>query len=260
MIKSSICITSVKSTVLSLMGIRPSDDNAPANEQVIKMADGKTADRVVIYNPDAVATWLYEKYTDKFAKAEKVSDLAISMRSVMPSVTPVCFGSMYSGVMPEVHGITKYVKPVLKIETLFDKMLAEGKKCAIVSTAGDSISKIFLERDMDYFIYPHWRLVNRKALNLIKEDKYDLIVIYNPNYDTCMHANGPEGRVSLRALDRNIEFYGKMVDTIRRQKNDHTYFYGFCPDHGCHRIDGGLGSHGLDMEEDMNTMHFYGIK
>ena len=31
-------------------------------------------------------------------------------------------------------------------------------------------------------------------------------------------------------------------------------------DHGCHEIDGECGSHGLDMEEDMNVIHFYGIK
>ena len=31
----------------------------------------------------------------------------------------------------------------------------------------------------------------------------------------------------------------------------------FLPDHGCHEIDGQLGSHGLDMYEDMNVIHFY---
>ena len=30
-------------------------------------------------------------------------------------------------------------------------------------------------------------------------------------------------------------------------------------DHGCHEIDGGCGSHGLDMPEDLNIHHFYGI-
>lgn len=59
----------------------------------------------------------------------------------MPSVTPVCFASMYSGVMPEIHGIMRYEKPVLKIKTVFDALAAAGKRCAIVSTEGDSISK-----------------------------------------------------------------------------------------------------------------------
>jgi hypothetical protein len=28
-------------------------------------------------------------------------------------------------------------------------------------------------------------------------------------------------------------------------------------DHGCHEIDGGHGSHGLDMPEDINIVHLY---
>ena len=36
--------------------------------------------------------------------------------------------------------------------------------------------------------------------------------------------------------------------------------FAFLPDHGCHEIDGNLRSHGLDMEEDMNIIHFYGFE
>ena len=255
-----ICLTSVKATVLELFGLEKSADDDSANPEILKLAGGRKIDRAVIYNPDAVALWLYEKYNKKFVPAEECSDISIPLRSVMPSVTPVCFASMYSGVLPEKHGITKYMKPVLKCETLFDRMLAAGKKCAIVSTAGDSISKIFLERDMDYFIYPTEWQVNRKALKLIKEDKYDLIVIYNGNFDAAMHHHGPEAKKSLRVLDKNIAVYDKIIKAIRKYYGKHRVFYGFCPDHGCHEIDGKAGSHGLDCYDDMEIIHFYGIK
>ena len=32
---------------------------------------------------------------------------------------------------------------------------------------------------------------------------------------------------------------------------------GFAMDYGCHKIDGGCGSHGLDMPEDINIVHLY---
>ncbi len=259
-IKKSVCLTSVKATVLELFGLKKSEDDAPANEEILKYNAGKVIDRAVIYNPDAVALWIYEKYKDKFTAADDSSDLIMPLRSVMPSVTPVCFASMYSGVMPEKHGIQKYEKPVLTCDTLFDRMTAAGKKCAICSTTGDSISKIFLERNMDYFIYPTVRQVNFKALRLIKQDKYDLIVVYNGNYDSTMHHNGPEARKSLGALEKNIAAYQKIVSAIKKRYKKHRVFYGFCPDHGCHEIDGNAGSHGLDCEEDMNIIHFYGIK
>ena len=262
--ENQVCITSVKNTVQQALGISPSEQQAPANAQVLSLLNeklnGQKADRAVIYNPDAVAWWIFEKYNDMFAPALAKSGAVMKMRSVMPSVTPVCFGSMYSGVMPETHGIMKYEKPVLTVETLFDVMVREGRKAAIVSTTGDSISKIFLKRDIDYFIYPSVRLVNRKALQLIREDRHDLIVIYNGNYDASMHATGPEGRLAIKSLAKNIKFYRKMTDAVEKYMKTRNVLYGFCPDHGCHAIDSGRGSHGLDMEEDMNVVHLYNVK
>ncbi len=260
-IRNSICLTSVDGTVSEIMGVEKSENTNPVLLSLAeKKLKGRHADRAVLYNPDAVALWLYQKYTELFTDAVLASDIAMPVLSVMPSVTPVCFASMYSGVMPSVHGIQKYEKPVLTVNTLFDTFIKAGKKCAIVSTARDSISCIFLEREMDYFIYESIEEVNEKALQLIDEDIYDLIVIYNGNYDGTMHKFGPESEESIGALKHNIAFYKELTDKIKTQWKSHDVLYGFLPDHGCHEIDGECGSHGLDMEEDMNIIHFYGIK
>lgn len=260
-IRNSICLTTVKDTVAEIMGIENEGKINPVLSSLAKeKLSGRKADRAVLYNPDAVALWLYQKYTHLFTDAVVSSDIALPILSVMPSVTPVCFASMYTGVMPEIHGIQKYEKPVLKVNTIFDTFIKAGKKCAIVSTARDSISCIFLEREMDYFIYESVEEVNKKALELIDEDIYDLIVIYNGNYDGTMHKFGPEAEESINALKHNIAFYKKLTDKIKSEWKNHDVLYGFLPDHGCHEIDGDCGSHGLDMEEDMNIIHFYGIK
>ena len=260
-IRNSICLTTVESTVAEIMGVEKSKNPNPLLLSLKeKKLQGRCADRAVLYNPDAVALWLYQKYTELFTDAVLSSDIAMPILSVMPSVTPVCFASMYSGVMPDIHGIKKYVKPVLTVNTIFDTFIKAGKKCAIVSTANDSISCIFLEREMDYFIYDTPDEVNAKALELIGKDVYDLIVIYNGNYDGTMHKYGPESEESISALKHNLAFYKELVDKIKAEWKNHDVLYGFLPDHGCHEIDGGCGSHGLDMEEDMNIIHFYGIK
>lgn len=259
----SIRITSVASTILESLGIKNPDmaqSNVILNTLINKKTNGRGADRVFMFNPDAVALWLYQKYTALFTNAVLCSDAALPMLSVMPSVTPVCFASMYTGVMPEVHGITAYKKPVLKQNTVFDELIKCGKKCAIVSTEGDSISKIFLERNMDYYIYETEEEVNEKAIELIKEDKYDLIVVYNGNYDSTMHHTGPESKESIDVLKENIKTYSDFVSLIKNEWKDHDVFYAFAPDHGCHEIDGDSGAHGLCMEEDMNIIHFYGVK
>ena len=44
---------------------------------------------------------------------------------------------------------------------------------------------------------------------------------------------------------------------IAEHWKSHNSLVGFAMDHGCHEIDGGCGSHGLDMEEDLNILHTY---
>ena len=259
----SICITSVMPTLLTSSGITP-ENTEKTNDILLSLINkklgGEKPDRIVIYNPDAVALWMYQKYTSLFEDAVLCSDIGLPMLSVMPSVTPVCFASMYTGVMPEIHGIKKYEKPVLTQNTIFDEFIKAGKKCAIVSTSGDSISKIFLERNMDYFIYETPEEVNKKALSLLDEDIYDLIVIYNGNYDGYMHKFGPESKEAMEQLKMNLDFYKLLGEQIKEKWKNHDVLYGFCPDHGCHEIDGDCGSHGLDMEDDMNIIHFYTVK
>jgi len=94
-------------------------------------------------------------------------------------------------------------------------------------------------------------------LELIEEDKHDFIVLYNGNYDTVMHRSGTESNDAINELKENIETYFLLIKQIKKHWKNHQTMIGFCPDHGCHEIDGNLGSHGLDMVEDMNIIHFY---
>lgn len=221
-----------------------------------KLPDNKV-DRIFMYNPDAIAQWIWEKYPQLTKEVRNRTDLQIPFCSVMPSVTPVCFGTMYTGAQPTVHGIRRYEKPVITIDSLFDAMIRAGKRCAIVSETNCSLAKIFLQRDMDYFDYPTIEQVNAKAAELILEDRHDLIVVYNGNYDTVMHKHGPEGLESLCELRANSEAFGVFSVLIENNWTQHNSLVGFAMDHRCHEIDGDCGSHGLDMDEDLNIVHSY---
>lgn len=253
-------LTGVAAALTQALGAEKPAQAADANPSLSALIESAgPVDRVVMYNPDAIGLWLYQKYTEYYLPLQKHVQLSLPLCTVMPSVTPVCFGTMYTGAMPEVHGIQSYTKPVIKIDTVFDALLRAGKRPAIVSTAGDSLSVIFLERKMDYFIYDTMEEVNQKALELIAEDKYDFILIYNADYDSIMHRWAPESKEALDALKHDIHFFDTLAEAIRKGNKGHTTLLGFAPDHGCHEIDGKLGSHGLDMPEDLNIMHFYGI-
>ena len=254
-------IRATAATVCSLLQVTPPDGAFPANDAVLSAAQaafgGAACDRVFLYNPDAIALWLYEKYAARFAPLEQPGVLRLPMRTVFPPVTPVCFASMYSGLAPEAHGIRKYEKPVLRVPTIFDALPAAGRRTAIVCTEGDSIARIFLDRSVDYFFYRSKQACNAKALELIRQDAYSCIVLYNGDYDYWMHRCSPEGRRALRALNENIDTCCTLRRAIAASWQAHNSVLAFAPDHGCHRVYGFFGTHGIDAPCDRETVHFY---
>lgn len=260
---NSTSLDTITGALSYAMGIEPPKHAAPANETLCNFVDeafkGEKADRIIMFNPDAVAQWIYKKYPD-FVKGVKYnSDIEIPLATVMPSVTPVCFATMYTGAQPEVHGIQKYEKPVLKIDTIFDALARAGKKVAIITAYACSVSRIFLERNVDYYHYEegNWATVNAIAAELILKDDYDFIVVYNGNYDAEMHRSGPESATALAELRTNDHVYSIICELVKRNWKNHNTLIGWAMDHGCHEIDGGAGSHGLDMPEDINIMHCF---
>ena len=245
------------------MGIEMPSFAARKNDELVnyidKVFDGEKADRIVMYNPDAIAQWIYQKYPEYLAHTKENTEKEIYLSSVMPSVTPVCFGTMYTGAQPSIHGIQKYEKPIITIDTLFDRLIAAGKKVALITYAKCSLSKIYLGRNIDYFHFDEGGIeeVNAKAMEVILRDEHDFIVIYNGNYDSVMHKNGPESANALAELRVNDHVFGLISNLIKKHWKHHNTLVGFAMDHGCHEIDGGCGSHGLDMPEDINIVHLY---
>ena len=243
------------------IGVEAPKEAACANAELVSYIDnafgGAGADRIFMYNPDAVAEWIYRKYPDFTKEVREICDIELPLATVMPSVTPVCFGTMYTGAQPAVHGIQKYEKPVIRIDTLFDALLRAGKRVAIVADHKCSMGKIFLEREMDYFIYPTIAEINAKAAELILRDEHDLIAVYNGNYDSKMHKTGTESKEALAELRANSYAFAAFAEMIRTHWKAHRTLVGFAMDHGCHDIDGDCGSHGLDMDEDINIVHLY---
>ena len=254
------------------MGIDAPEHAAAASEGLCEYVDkafgGRKADRILMYNPDAIAQWIYEKYPQLMKAATAKVEIEVPFCTVMPSVTPVCFGTMYTGAQPCVHGIQKYEKPVIKIDTLFDALIRAGKKPVIISTRKCSMGNIYLERDMDYILPKTMSEVNAAAARVIMEDKHDFVLVYNGNYDYRMHRVGCEGMEALAELRCNSRSFDTLLELVKEHWQGHNTLVGFAMDHGCHDIepfvakkDGQLrrGSHGQDIDEDLNVLHRYQI-
>ena len=101
--------------------------------------------------------------------------------------------------------------------------------------------------------------INAKAVELILEDQYDFVVVYNGNYDSVLHDFGPEDVRTLAELRVNDSAFGMFSNMIRQHWKHHDTLMAFAMDHGCHHTEDGRGGHGNDSDEDMNIVHHYQI-
>ena len=259
--KNSISMTQFAATIAENIGVDAPKQAAEAFglvKDLLHSEDMEKAQKLLIYNPDAVGQWLFQKYTSWFAPVLFHTQLGVPVCTVLPSVTPVCFGTMYTGVEPAVHGIQKYEKTVLAQESLFDVLAQSDKKTAIVAVENSSMAIIFGGRDVDYYILPYDQQVNEKALELIAQDRYDVIIVYNQEYDDVMHRTFPESEESLAALKHHIDAFDRLAQSCREKWQDRNSLICWATDHGIHTNSEGHGTHGDDIEDDLNVMHFFG--
>ncbi|NCA66590.1 MAG: hypothetical protein EOM87_00850 [Clostridia bacterium] len=260
---NKIPLTRIAATLAEVMGISPPESSEKRIDALAEYIAKRTltgkVDRVLVFNPDAIGQWIYEKYIEKFSPIIKYAPHVQPMLSVIPPKTPVCFASIYSGAEPSVHKIDRYTKPVLKIDTMFDALIRAGKKPCIISVANQSMDKIFKERDMAYYSLSYDGEVIEKALELIERDEYDFIAVYNQEYDDCMHRTHPQSKCSLAALDHYAANFERMAKAVMQYWGEHDTLLALITDHGVHREWFGLGQHGKNIPKDMNIAHFYGV-
>jgi len=184
--------------------------------------------------------------------------LALPMSVVMPAVTPVNFGTMYTGAMPSVHGIESYVKPIITIDTFFDALVRAGKKIAFVVLDDSSMAMIFKGRAIDYFVMPTDDAAAEKGLELIAADEYDVVLVYGMGYDDVIHVSTPDSPEALAAFHKHITHFDLLCKQVKNHWQSHNTLICFATDHGNHLNWDGYGTHGEYRPEDINVMHFYG--
>lgn len=258
-------IASVSSTICALMGVQPPSSTVYLPiRQVLDYARQRclieTVTRCLVYNPDAVGNMLFDYNPAMFDPLISHAPLSIQLRSVFPPKTPVCFASMYSGASPEVHGIRKYERPVLEIDTLFDTLLRSGKRVAIVAVEDSSIDRIFRGRDLDYYSEPYDPEVTARTMTLLNADEHDLIVTYHQEYDDILHRTTPYSAEAINTVKNHIDSFVQLARASDKYWDNYNRTIIFAPDHGAH-IDPatGRGDHCEDIADDMNVIHYWGF-
>ncbi len=218
-------------------------------------------ERLLVFHPDALGLWLYYQYCERFCLVEQYAPLMTPVRAMVPPKTPVCFASMYTGLLPEQHGIRKYDRPVVKARSLFDELAAAGKRVALTTVADSSMDLIFRERPIDYFSEPYDPQTEWRGRELIQADEHDVVVVYQQEYDDMLHRTTPESPECLRALDNHLKSFERLAEAFNLYWKDYRRGIVFAPDHGSHLNPAtGCGDHGLNCPEDLEVAWFLGVK
>lgn len=261
---NTLAVKQTAATITAAMGLKPPAMAAPPLDAVLSMvkreSKSSVAQRVLIYNPDAIAQWLYQRHTHRYGPVLAHTTLALPLRSPFPPVTPVCFASMFSGAEPAAHGIQHYVKQLVTIDTLFDALPAQGVRTALVARDDSSMALIFTGRPITYYNREESdESAVQQGLRLIKEGEHEVVVVYNMDYDDAIHDTEPESQRSIAALERHINDFSRLVSEAKRSWSGYDTLFVFAPDHGIHKTYDGGGDHFCDSPEDMNVLHFYGF-
>jgi predicted AlkP superfamily pyrophosphatase or phosphodiesterase len=238
----------------------PKGATASSIKEVTREARPTTIEKAILYAPDAIGEWLFQAYKPEFKEVITEAPIQIQIQSMNPSYTPVCYGSMFTGLKPSEHGISKYERPVLKVETIFDTLAEAGRKVALVGVKDCSIDLIFRGRDIDYYSEKFDQQVTERVLELLETDDYDLVVAYNQNYDDVMHRSTPTSPEAIEAFRYHLKTFKVLVDAFNKRYKEKNRVVAFLPDHGTHiDSESGKGSHGTDSPEDMEVRHFWGL-
>ena len=267
-------IADLTPTVCRLFGVPEPEECAgevisAVADQADKLMEGEgLTERGVLFCADALGDVQREHFPADFAAIERVAGFRIPSISMKPSVTPVCYASIFSGAAPCAHGIMKYEKPVLGVDTLFDAFARAGRRVAILSVCNCSIDTIFRRRAVDYYSFHTQRPGDYTAADqlavdftrrFIAEDSYDLIVCYMTNYDHQMHHHGPYSPETTEQAHLAAERFAAIHEAMEGGWSGYNRLLAFVPDHGGHATDETHGGHGTELDDDMLLSHYYRI-
>lgn len=245
-------MTCVAPTVATLLGL-PVPAAATGSPLSEVTADLSACDRVAVLALDAFGRFAWDLWHQEMPYLEWLhSRRSLTLRSVLPSITPVNFATMVAGTDLLGHGINTF-RDDFACETLFDVVRRAGGRSAGIGLEGYTGSEL-LGRCADL-----WGnagegtddAVAEKVLEFAEGDRPDFLIAQLGRVDDVFHQYGPSSPEVVPMLQESDARVQRLAECLS------ALGYGtlILADHGQHDVPdpepGGLrGSHGTDSAED----------
>lgn len=170
--------------------------------------------------------------------------------TVYPTITPVTFASMVSGEDPATTGVRSRRVHRLACPTLFTWAEAHGKSTALVE---GNLQIIELTKNVTFTVDDDGDgctddEVLAAALQTLKVERPDFLLVHLHGVDDVAHATGPFSRASFAKIEETDAMVAKL---LARWDGDVI----ITADHGLHAVDdperGKGGAHGDFRSEDL---------
>lgn len=238
-------MTCVAPTVAALLQIpAPAATTASPIPEIVESLGH--CERVAILAPDALGLfpWLRWRHVAPFLSGLHDSH-SLVLRAVMPTITPVNFATMISGVPREIHGIGSF-KDNFACETLFEVLAAQGRRGAGVGRQGWTGGELLARYAQMGRVGPPDDDGPLEGLVLdAATGGADFIIAQIGETDKAFHRYGPSSP-AVEETVRNMDGVLMRLTTVLRSLG---YAVLILSDHGQHDTETG-GSHGSDTDED----------
>ena len=245
-------MTDVAPTVSAVLGLpAPAGATGSAIPQAVEDLSG--ARKVALLAPDALGEFAWRMWRDQMPFLNGLhARRSITLRAVMPSVTPVNFATMVTGTDLDGHGVRSFNHD-FACETLFDLVRTAGGRSAGVGLAGYTGSKL-LGRFADICGNAgdgSDDAVADKVAEIADQDGPEFLIAQLGRVDDTFHRYGPSSPSVVPML--------KETDARLERLVEHLVPLGYgiliLSDHGQHDLDAReptdkRGGHGQDRPED----------
>ena len=217
----------------------------------------ETPARVAVLALDALGLFAWNLWRAEMPYLDGLhNQKTITLRSVMPTITPVNFATMVTGSDLKGHGVNTFKDPI-RCESLFDTLRRANRRSAGVGLDGYTGSEL-LGRHADICGNAgdgSDETVAEKVMKIARGEKPDFIIAQFGKVDDYFHEHGPSSPQMaplLRETDRYLE---KTTACLK----DENYAVIILADHGQHdaeadeaeEAEGLKGWHGSDRPEDL---------
>ncbi|MHB8995485.1 MAG: alkaline phosphatase family protein [Armatimonadota bacterium] len=247
MTSSAPPLPSLASTVAQLLQL-PAPHSSAYDLVAEVVAELVSAPRVALLAPDALGRHPFDLWRHEMPFLSGLHDRrSLTLRAIMPSITPVNFAGMVSGAELPVHGIQRFTDD-FKCETLFDVVRASGGVSGGVGQEGYTGGEL-LGRFADL-----WGRAESKTddevveitLKFAQEKQPQFLIVQLGQTDDVFHKHGPSSPEVVPVVRATDERLRRMVGELQEL----GYAILITADHGQHDADGGGGTHGSDADED----------